>query len=366
MNTSNITTSDLLAILDITRRLAEQRMLQPLLEYIASTVFEITLAERCLIVLFTADGGLDVPIARTHHGQNLSAATDQMSRSILDRVRSTLTPLLVDDAMTDVALHQARSVRSLGIRSVMCVPLISHGQAIGAIYVENRAARGQFQEENLVPLVLFSNQVVVAIESARVYEALEARIAERTRELQAVNDQLVRQADEMREQSIRDSLTGLYNRRYFAEQLPQQFEVARRYQRALALALIDIDDFKQINDLFFHTGGDRVLLVLSQLLREHMRHADTVARIGGEEFAITMPETQLPAAAEACERLRLIVEQYDWSSIGPELRVTISIGVADTSRCTSAEELSRQADTLLYAAKRNGKNRVVATDSAAT
>jgi diguanylate cyclase (GGDEF)-like protein len=315
-----------------------------------------------LIVLFSDDGGLHVQIARDRNGEMLKATADQISQSILQQVRTTLEPLLIGDAMDNIDLKNARSVRSLGLRSVMCVPLISHGQAIGAIYVENRSARNQFQEENLVPLALFAHQVVAAIENARDHETLEARIAERTQALQDANEQLAQQAAVLREQSIRDSLTGLYNRRYYTETVAQQFEVARRYQRPLALAIADIDHFKQINDTLLHAGGDRVLVAVGSILRDHVRQADSVARIGGEEFALVMPETPFAAACQACERLRITLAQHDWEAVAPNLRVTVSVGVAAMDECANAAELMQLADARLYAAKRSGRNRMVADD----
>lgn len=174
MNHSCLTSSELLVILDIARRLSEQRQVLPLMTFVAEQVFHITTAERCLIVLFADDGTPNVRVARDRQGEPLDAAGDQMSHSILDHVRMSMKPLLVNDAQTEQTFKRAKSVHTLGLRSVMCVPLLSYATTVGAIYVENRRASGQFQEENLVPLALLSYQVVVALENARLYEALEA------------------------------------------------------------------------------------------------------------------------------------------------------------------------------------------------
>jgi diguanylate cyclase (GGDEF)-like protein len=364
MDPASITTSELLVMLDITRRLSEQRMLDPLMEYIATTIFEIIPAERCMIALFAEERTLDVRIARTRQGAPLSAANDQVSHSILERVRRTMTPIVLSDALSDRTLQDARSVRNLGLRSVMCAPLISYGQVIGVIYVENRSSRAQFREESLFPLVLFSNQVVVAIENARIYESLEARIAERTQTLQEANAKLTLLADELREQSVRDSLTGLYNRRFFNETLPAQFEQARSAQQPLAIAGIDVDNFKQINDTFLHEGGDQVLRALAQIIQGQTRATDLIARIGGEEFALIMPGVALPDAIATCERLCAIIQRHDWGAIAPGLQVTASIGVAAAQECADVAALMRRADARLYRAKRLGKNRVVTSDGA--
>jgi diguanylate cyclase (GGDEF)-like protein len=362
MDTSALTTTELLVILDVTRRLAEQRMIQPLIEYVGTTVFDLIAAERCLIVLFGEDGELHAPYARTRAGGIIADPHRQISNSILDRVRATLSPMLVNDALNDSDLQSARSVRLLGLRSVVCVPLISYGQAIGVIYVENRSARGKFREESLVPLVLFSHQVVVALENARVYEALEARVSERTLALQEANALLAQQAAVLREQSIRDGLTGQYNRRYFNEILLQQFHSARENQRPLTIACADIDNFKRINDTLFHAMGDQVLVAIGTVMQRYLRTADVIARMGGEEFAILLPDLSLSDAIPVCERLRLGVMQHDWAALSPGLHVTISIGAAEASSAASPQELLHRADARLYRAKHIGKNRVISSD----
>lgn len=179
-----------LRILEATRQMAEQRMVQPLVQYVAAAVFDVTSAERCLIVFFADDGTPSIQAARTRQGTAISSPEDQFSRSILQHVRATLAPLLIEDALDDRLLASATSVRSLGLRSVMCVPLVGHGSASGAIYVENRKAGGQFVERDLVPLVLFANQVAVALGNVRLVESLEATVAARTEALSEANTQL--------------------------------------------------------------------------------------------------------------------------------------------------------------------------------
>lgn len=183
MNLSSLSTSEFLHILEVARHLAEQRMVQPLVEYVAATVFEIIPADRCMVVLFADDGSLQVPVARTQDGQRIENPTDQISSSILQQVRAGMAPVRVADAIDDDLLKSSHSVRSLGLRSVLCVPLVSHDRSVGAIYAENRRAGRQFEESDLVPLVLLANQVVVALESARMVEALETTVSERTRAL---------------------------------------------------------------------------------------------------------------------------------------------------------------------------------------
>ncbi|GAB4129742.1 MAG: hypothetical protein OHK0050_43770 [Roseiflexaceae bacterium] len=140
------------------------------------------------------------------------------------------------------------------------------------------------------------------------------------------------------------------------------FERAQQKQAPLTLACLDIDHFKQINDSVFHTGGDQVLRSFAEVLQQHIRETDSIARIGGEEFALLLPHTDLQQAIQLCERLRQRIANHDWQTIAPNLKVTVSIGLAEAGSYQSAQELLHHADTRLYIAKRLGRNQVVAAE----
>jgi diguanylate cyclase (GGDEF)-like protein len=159
---------------------------------------------------------------------------------------------------------------------------------------------------------------------------------------------------ELERASLEDGLTGLANRRHFDARLQAEFE---RAAPRPALALADIDHFKSINDRFLHVVGDEVLRVVARLLRDQVRDSDLVARFGGEEFALLLPAD---AAESACERIRAAVEGCDWRALHADLRVTLSIGLAQASEAVSAQDLLRLADVRLYRAKGSGRNRVCA------
>jgi signal transduction histidine kinase len=169
-------------ILDISRKMAETRHLKPLLEYAMAQAIELVKAERGYLVLLDKDGRLDfrVKLCRDSSGEPEEA----ISTSIFNEVIETRKPLVVTDALTDPQFSTARSVVALQLRSVMCVPLISRGAAIGAIYVENRSGAGIFVDADVSPLTLFANQAAVSIENAMLNDELEQRVADRTAELE--------------------------------------------------------------------------------------------------------------------------------------------------------------------------------------
>jgi len=179
------------------------------------------------------------------------------------------------------------------------------------------------------------------------------RIVRYQKALQAQQTQLEQLARE-------DVLTGLANRRRFEERAREELLRAGRYQHALSVLLTDLDHFKAINDTYGHSYGDTVLKEVGQALSSHCRSSDLCARYGGEEFAILLPETQLPEAQLVAERLCTAIQNLTFTQAAEVIHVTASFGIAcfDASNPQSLEELMEQADQALYAAKRNGRNRV--------
>lgn len=165
--------------------------------------------------------------------------------------------------------------------------------------------------------------------------------------------------EEIYQLTVQDGLTGVHNRRYLTEFLDRELARAQRFDRPLALAMFDIDYFKNINDVHGHLAGDTVLRELASLLKAVVRKDELLARYGGEEFAIVLPETDRDAAMLACERLRWAVENHSFNCHSVRLPVSVSVGVAISSAETSTpDDLFRAADVKLYEAKRNGRNRV--------
>ncbi len=179
----------------------------------------------------------------------------------------------------------------------------------------------------------------------------------------SVRDITARKEAERRLQELAtlDGLTGIFNRRYFLELSGQEFKRCRRYHRPLSLIMFDIDHFKQINDTYGHDIGDVVLQRVTQTGRAILREADIFGRIGGEEFAIILPETNLISATQVAERLRCEISALNMMSQKAAIQITSSFGVVAMNREShTVELLLKYADQALYQAKNNGRNRVEA------
>lgn len=210
------------------------------------------------------------------------------------------------------------------------------------------------------------NRLAAAVRQMRQRGRLQEPVPVRSRdEIGALTEAFNRMSEELgqaheqlRELSIRDPLTQLYNRRHFNEQAARLFEQAQRYEHPLTLMIGDLDHFKQINDHFSHAVGDEVLRRVGRLFVEQVRKSDVVARYGGEEFVIAFAETDCKQAWQLCDNLRRAVEGHPWHEVHPQLRVTVSMGLCGDLQLGSAERLLGEADVQLYRAKHAGRNRV--------
>lgn len=194
--------------------------------------------------------------------------------------------------------------------------------------------------------VTIRKRVELALQDAN--QQLQARVGE-VESLQA----------QLREQSIRDALTGMYNRRYLDETLEREFKRAERGREPLAIVIMDLDSFKAINDTYGHRAGDLALQRIAEFLTVHTRASDIVCRYGGEEFVIVMPGLDLETAHPRVEDWRKAIEQLVIDSPKGKFYVTASIGIAIYPiHAANADDLLHAADDALYVAKREGKNRV--------
>ena len=201
---------------------------------------------------------------------------------------------------------------------------------------------------------------------ARIFAALRVKAVHA--ELKQRNSQLESMLHHVEALAITDPLTGLFNRRRFADVLKREFAITRRYKNTLSCLMIDLDHFKRINDRYGHDAGDQVIKEIARGLLDTLREVDVAARYGGEEFAVLLPHTAKNAAVIAAERVRAGILRTEFKFGDDTLRMTASIGVSGNSDVTTgvAEDLVKAADYALYEAKRLGRDRVVLFDPATT
>ncbi len=193
---------------------------------------------------------------------------------------------------------------------------------------------------------------------ANAFNRMNEDLVRAYNEIAEAKHTIEKQAAQLKELSIRDELTGLYNRRYFNETAEKHFSMATRYNKSMVLVLADVDHFKKINDNFSHATGDEVLRTLSTILQNEIRDSDVVARYGGEEMAFSLLEVDLNEAINMMNRIRMLISDFDWSAIHKDLTVTMSFGLAETIPGESLANQLDRADTRLYQAKENGRNQV--------
>src|SRR6202165_4231700 len=270
-------------------------------------------------------------VLRAHHG-TLTSSIPEGGRFLASadpwsRILTTSTTVTERDLRG--APQAAKFFKESASR--MSIPLISFGQVLGVLALDSSEVDA-FGEADLQSLESVTDICATAIQNAHYVE--------RVKQL-----------------AYLDGLTGIFNRRFFELRILEEIERARRYNTGMAVIMIDIDQFKRLNDEFGHLLGDEVLRQVSSIFHQQLRKIDVLCRYGGEEFAIVLSQTNAMHALGVAEKLRKTVE--GWQFPGVPRPVTISAGTANYSEhgCTR-DELVKAADAGLYAAKQAGRNRV--------
>ncbi len=296
-----------------------------LLEIVVDSAVQLARAEGARLLV--ADEGTDVLVEQLRRGELGAAA------GLLDQ------PVRYGDGIEGRALQTRQAVIGEEPVPLLAAPLVAEERVLGLLTLVGSADRpfGRDDAERVGSLV---GQGAVAIENARLHRLIQ-------------------------KQAKTDPLTQLLNRREFEEQLAREVERAQRFGTPVGLVVLDLDDFKLINDRFGHLAGDGVLKAAAGAIRQCTREIDQPARWGGEEFAVILPHTGIDGAARLAERLRqAIAERQIPTPDGRSVRVTASFGVAALPGSgTTQVELTAAADDAVYRSKRAGKNRVSLADA---
>lgn len=297
------------------------------------------------------DAGRD--FYKSTYGMNeaLGNARELNGRTFCHHVLVSQDALILEDVTQLPVFRDVPTVASLGVRAYAGIPLKTEaGEVLGSFCAVDFKPK-QWSERDIEVLVELAHSAM-----------REMRLRNALREADALNQQLLAQiqrVDELNralgELATTDALTGLNNRRAFDHSLQLEMAVVERRNIPLSLLMLDVDHFKRINDNFGHETGDKVLIAIAQILNGCARLVDVVARVGGEEFAVILPNTDADGALEVAERMRTAVAQANWLA----QPATISIGVATLQIKEPASRLYSRADAALYEAKASGRNRVV-------
>ena len=301
---------------------------------------------RCSIIIAGPDDDHGTVVAAFENPMLHNLAVDLRRYPEIQHALTTGEVVLVRDVLTDPMFREVRAVwesegREVPARSAIAIRFSLRQQPAGVFFLRTTTGDAPLNEQDVQFAEQVINAAVAALEKA--YDLENAVMGQ----------------EQMRHLAETDPLTNCFNRRALMEKLEQEMDRAARYATMLTGMMIDIDNFKQINDTYGHLVGDRVLKQLSALLKREQRSVDIVARYGGEEFVVLLPETTSTESRNFAERILRRVATHDFGEPGHPVRVTISIGIASfpDERVTDGESLLRLADTHLYRAKTDGRNR---------
>jgi len=335
MGTTNSTRDSYRRLADVFHYVMAEEDLSSLLERIADALNE--LIPHDTLNVYEADEAtrtLTAVLARDEYASEVLSSSFSFGQGITGRAVRERIPVLANHAHLDprgeVVPGTTRKPESF-----MSIPLIARGACVGALNIYRNGADAYFTEEELDVASRFGDAAALALDNVRKRGLLE-RLAHT------------------------DSLTGLYNHRFFHERLNAELARAVRSSDLVALMMLDIDDFKRLNDIYGHGVGDDVLAGLSEILRDMVRASDIVCRLGGEEFAIILPSNGVLEAQGLSLRLR---ERLGHTTFAPAGAITVSIGVAQgPQHATKPRELMACSEAAMMTAKARGKDRVVVFD----
>jgi diguanylate cyclase (GGDEF)-like protein len=322
-------------LFDIVRASASERELDGVLEDIASRVGKALDLRECL--LFLVDSETRRLTLRAAYGFDrpgeLLERIVLFDEGALGKVAQTGETLIVSDLELVEGAPLWDPIPQTG--SIAILPVIHHGKTTG-VMAATRARSSGFSDVETGLLEAIGDQLGLAIRHTQLF-------------------------DELRRGSQHDDLTGLGNRRLLRIRLEDELHRAERFGQTVSVLAIDIDHFKALNDRHGHPTGDASLRKLAGLMTRNLRRIDTIARIGGEEFVVLLPRTNLGEAAQVGDKLRLLVEQTEFPGGGgqPGGKLTISVGAASLRGDETGADLLARADTALYEAKDRGRNCVI-------
>ncbi len=252
------------------------------------------------------------------------------------------------------------------IGSIICAPILVSNAVFGVLELTHPDIE-HFKAWQEHSIVIYADLIGMMLNNIKLMTNMQSIVDDRTEDLRHSLKESERLRVRYEEMSVIDHLTKIYNRRYLFTEVASSLARAKRYTQPFSLLLMDLDHFKQVNDIFGHECGDKVLINVSNILSQFTREGDTLARIGGEEFVLALPETNGEGAIKLAERIRKTIEDHTWECEQKIMDIKISIGLATLEDCNDDEiyedniqvsDILRKADLALYYVKRHGRNSV--------
>ncbi len=335
---------ELQALLRIGTALTSTKTRHGILYLLVQEIAKVVDVKRCSIILVNVSRPVATVVA-SHEDPSLGEISIDLKRyPEIEESMRTGKIVLVHDVKTDPRMAPVlANLKHLNIHSILVIPMVYQEQILGTLFLRTSRTRRAFTKAQLL------------------FCQVAARIAANTLLGISRYQLVVREKNQLAEAAGRDFLTRMYNQGTLYRRLAEELAVAQRYHRTLSYLMIDIDNFKEVNDNFGHRQGDQLLRQVARTIQKTTRKVDIVARYGGDEFGIILPETDAKGSYIQAERIRKAIHQARFPMQDHIIKTTVSIGIATFPHkaVQTAEALIRQADEALYLAKSQGKDRTI-------
>lgn len=328
-------------ILNVLKEMNSERNLRRLVTMILDTIIQFSNATRGSLAFFKGDR-FNAELSRDRDRNELRHSDIPTLGSMLMRVNETGETVVIDDTRSELRIRDAGLLPGYDARSILCLPLRVKSRVIGAVYLDNTRITQAFGPRHRELAQILTDHAAIAIENSM-----------------------------LQRQSTRDRITGVSNHSHFEQQVDAELERAERLGQSLGLLMIDVDDFKQVNDIYGHPVGTDILRRIATTLARTIRGMDVVGRpeepsegavvgrFGGDEFEVILPNTTRGGVLDAAARILMAVKSEQHMIQGTPITISITIGGAVYPHdATETNDLFLKADQALYQAKRAGKGRV--------